>query len=125
MTYIAEWKDFCQQDLLLVLHDSVGLGLIWQRDVTRLHFDTAEPQKTKTSIELESLRSRRSWIEQQCLSEPFDFRLMRVAEDADVRSFAIQKGLSVFRELSTFVQNMTDCDAAACQFNDSLRRKYA
>ncbi len=52
-------------------------------------------------------------------------RLVRVAEDADVRLFAIQKGSSVLRELPAFIQNMTDGDAAACQFDHGLGRKSA
>jgi hypothetical protein len=50
---------------------------------------------------------------------------MRVAKDADVRSFAIQKGSPVFRELPDFIQNMTDGDAVAGQFDHGLRRKSA
>jgi hypothetical protein len=45
---------------------------------------------------------------------------MRVAKDAEVWLFAIQKGSSIFRELSTFVQNTTDGDAAAGQFDHGL-----
>jgi len=50
---------------------------------------------------------------------------MRMTKDADVRSFAIQKGSSVLRELPAFVQNMTDGDAAACQFDHGLWWKPA
>jgi hypothetical protein len=46
-----------------------------------------------------------------------------VAKDADVRSFAIQKGSSVLGELSAFIQNMTDGDAETCQFDHGLGRK--
>ena len=45
---------------------------------------------------------------------------MRVAKDAEVWLFAIQKGSSIFRELSTFVQNMTDGNAEAGQFDHGL-----
>jgi hypothetical protein len=48
-----------------------------------------------------------------------------VAKDADVRSFAIQKGSSVFREFPAFIQNMTDGDTAACQFDHGLWWKPA
>ena len=48
-----------------------------------------------------------------------------MAKDTNVRSFAIQKGSSTLRELSAFIQNMTDGDAAACQFDHGLGRKYA
>jgi hypothetical protein len=50
---------------------------------------------------------------------------MRVAKDANVRLFLVQKDPSLLRQLPAFVQNMTDRDAAACQFNHSLRRKNA
>lgn len=50
---------------------------------------------------------------------------MCVAKDANVRLFLVQKNPSFFRQLPAFVQNMTDRDAAACQFDHSLRRKYA
>ena len=50
---------------------------------------------------------------------------MRVAKDADIGSFAIQKGSSVLRELPTFIQNMTDGNTAACQFDHGLGRKSA
>ena len=45
---------------------------------------------------------------------------MRMTKDADVWSFAIQKGSPVLRELSAFIQNMTDGDAAACRFDHGL-----
>jgi hypothetical protein len=48
-----------------------------------------------------------------------------VTKDADVWSFAIQKGSSVLRELPAFIQNMTDGDAVACQFDHGLGRKSA
>src|SRR6267143_497913 len=35
---------------------------------------------------------------------------------------SIQKGLAVLRELPTFIQNMTDGDAAACQLDHGLGR---
>jgi len=46
-----------------------------------------------------------------------------MAEDTDVWSFAIQKCSSTLCELSSFIQNMTDGDAAACQFDHGLGRK--
>jgi hypothetical protein len=48
-----------------------------------------------------------------------------MTKDADVWSFAIQKGSPVLRELPAFIQNMTDGDAAACQFDHGLGRKSA
>jgi hypothetical protein len=46
-----------------------------------------------------------------------------VAKDADVRSFAIQKCSSALCELPAFIQNVTDGDAPACQFDHGLGRK--
>ena len=97
--------------------------LIRQGNETRFYFGDAETQKTKTSGKLESLRSRRSWIEKQRLAEPFRFWLMRVAEDADIWMFTLQERPPLFRHLPAFVQNMTDGDAAACQFDHGLGRK--
>jgi hypothetical protein len=73
----------------------------------------------------ESLWACRARIEQQRLAEPFGFRLVGMAKDADVRSFAIQKGSSGLREFPAFIQNMTDGDTAACQFDHGPGRKSA
>ena len=35
--------------------------------------------------EVESLRARRAWIEEQRLAEPFGLRLMPMTKDADIR----------------------------------------
>ena len=43
-----------------------------------------------------------------------------MAKDADVRLFALKKRSPVLRELSAFVQNMTDGDAEARQFDHRL-----
>ena len=45
---------------------------------------------------------------------------MRVAKDAEVWLFAIQKGSSILRELPAFIQNVTGGNAAACQFDHGL-----
>jgi hypothetical protein len=87
-------------------------------DLSVYHF-----QSPDRPWEVESLWARRARIEQQRLAEPFNLGLMRVAKDADIRSFAIQKGSPVFRELPDFIQNMTDGDAVACQFDHGLGRK--
>jgi hypothetical protein len=50
---------------------------------------------------------------------------MRMTKNADVWLLAVQKGSPVLRHLPAFVQNMPDGDAAACQFNDGLGRRYA
>ena len=74
------------------------------------------PRKNKDAQppwKLEPFWPCRTWVEQQRLAEPFGFRLVRVAKDTDVRSFAVQKDSSVLRELPAFAQNMTDGDAEA------------
>ena len=48
---------------------------------------------------------------------------MRVAEDADIWMFTFQERPPLFRHLPAFVQNMTDGDAAAGQFDHGLGRK--
>ena len=48
---------------------------------------------------------------------------MRVAEDADIWMFTFQERLPFFRHLPAFVHNMTDGDAASCQFDHGLWRK--
>ncbi len=50
---------------------------------------------------------------------------MGMAEDTDVRLFRLQNGSPVFRHLSAFVQNMTDGDAEARQFDYGLGREPA
>ena len=50
---------------------------------------------------------------------------MRVAEDAEVWLFFLKECSSILRELPAFVQNMTDGDAAAGQFDYGLGRKSA
>jgi len=86
-------------------------------------FGVAKSQKTDAPRTRESFRSRGSWIEQQRLTEPFCSRLMRVTEDADIGVFTFKTCAVVCRHLPAFVQNMTDGDAAACQFGHDLRRQ--
>ena len=50
---------------------------------------------------------------------------MCVAEDADIGLFAFKKCETFFCQLPAFVHNMTDRDAAACQFDHGLGRKPA
>ena len=45
---------------------------------------------------------------------------MGVAEDADIWMFVLQERSSFFRQFPTFIQNMTDGDTAARQFDHSL-----
>ena len=51
---------------------------------------------------------------------PVRFGLVSMAENTDVRLFTLKKRSSIFRELSTFVQNMTDGNAEAGQFDHGL-----
>ena len=48
-----------------------------------------------------------------------------MAKDADVRLFALKKRSPVLRELPAFVQEMTNGDAEACQFDHGLGRRSA
>jgi len=50
---------------------------------------------------------------------------VRVTENIDVGLCAIQKGSPISRELSAFIQNMTNGYTEACQFDHNLRRIYA
>ena len=50
---------------------------------------------------------------------------MCVAEDADIGLFAFKKCETCFCQLPTFVHDMTDRDAVACQFDHGLGRKPA
>lgn len=59
-------------------------------------------------------------LNEQHLAEPFNFWLMRVAEDADIWMFTLQERPSFFRHLSAFVQNMANSDAKAGQLDHGL-----
>lgn len=50
---------------------------------------------------------------------------MRVAEDADIGLFPIQKGPPVFRQFPAFVDNMADGDPEAGEFDYCLAWKPA
>ena len=91
----------------------------------RCYIGVAETQKTNATGKCESLRPCRSRIEQQRFAEPFRFGLMRMTKDADIGLFAFKKCETFFCQLPAFVQNMTDGDAAACQFDHGLGRKPA
>jgi hypothetical protein len=94
--------------------------ILLQLNMPRFDSSVNHFQSPDCAWEVEPLWARRARIEEQRLAEPFPLRLVRVAKDADVRSFAIQKGSPVLRELPAFIQNMTDGDAAACQFDHGL-----
>ena len=91
----------------------------------RACFAFTEREKSQPSWQLEPLRTRRSWIEQQRLPEPFILRLMRMTEDADVWSGAIEKRSSLLGQLSSFTYNMSDRDMDAIQLNNGLCREAA
>ena len=91
----------------------------------RACFAFTEREKSQPSWQFEPLRTRRSWIEQQRLPEPFILRLMRMTEDADVWSGAIEKRSSLLGQLSSFTYNMSDRDMDAIQLNNGLCREAA
>ena len=86
---------------------------------------THDSQNSRPARQIEHSRPRRARIEQQRLAEPFNFRLMRMAKDAEVWLVFLEERSSFLRQLPTFVQKMTDGDAAACQFDHGLGRKSA
>ena len=89
----------------------------------RCYIGVAETQKTNATGKCESLWPCRSWIEQQRFAEPFRFGLMRMTKDADIGLFAFKKCETFLYQLPAFVHDMTDRDAAACQFDHGLGRK--
>jgi hypothetical protein len=99
----------------------VRLGLISQENETRFYFGVAETQKTKTSGQLESLWSSRSGVEEQRLAEPFNFRLVRVTEDANIKLRTIQKGSPVFCEPPAFIHHMPESSADSKECYHSFR----
>ena len=84
-----------------------------------------ENKDAQAPWQLESLWPCRTGIEQQRLAEPFDFRLVGMAKDADVRLDFLEKHSSALCELPAFIQNMTDGDAAACQLDHGFGRTSA
>ena len=76
---------------------------IIEQDVPLNYSLLRENKDAHTPWKFESLRTCRSWIEQQCLTEPFGFRLVGMAKDADVRLFALKKRSPVLREFPAFV----------------------
>jgi len=99
--------------------------ILLQLNMPRLDSSVNHFQSPDCAWEVEPLWARRARIKEQRLAEPFGFRLVGMAKEADVRPFAIQKGSSVLREFPAFIQYMTDGDAAACQFDHGLGRKSA
>ena len=79
--------------------------------------------QTHSAWQLEPPRPRGARIEQQRLVEPLNFGLMRMAEDAEVWLIFLKEYSSILRELLALVHNMTDGDAAACQFDQGLGRE--
>ena len=61
--------------------------------------------------------TRRARIKQQRLAEPFNFLPMRMTKDAEVWLFFLEERSSFFHQLPAFIQNMTDGDEAAGQFD--------
>lgn len=76
-----------------------------------------ENEDSHTSWQLEPLRACRSWIEEQRLTEPFRFRLVRVTENTDVRLFSIEKRSPFPRQLAALIHDMTDGDTEPGQYD--------
>jgi hypothetical protein len=99
-----------------------SLCTIVQYDPDGLDTTVHNREEPQAPWKFESLWPRRSWIEAQRAAEPFGFWLVRVAKHTDIRLFALKKSSPVLREPPAFVQNMTNGDAAACQFDYGLGR---
>src|SRR5207249_4902118 len=63
--------------------------------------------------QLETLRTGRARIEEQGGPIPFGLWLVRVAEDADVKSFSVKKGPTFLGEFSSLVQNVPKSNPTA------------
>lgn len=105
---------------------SVALGVnllcsIGECDMGSTDFVFADCNKSQLSWQFESLWSCRARVEQQRITEPFVLRLVGMTEDTNVRSSAIQKCSSFFRELSSFIDDMTNGDYTAGQLNRGLK----
>ena len=74
-------------------------------------------EQSHPSRQLEALRTSRSGIEQQRVSEPFVLRLMRMTEDTDVRPGPIEKRFSLFGQLSRFKHDVPNRDADTIQLD--------
>ena len=99
--------------------------ILLQLNMPGLDLSVYHYQNPDRPWELESLRARRARIEEQRLAEPFNFRPMRMTKDAEVWLAFLEKHSSVLREFPAFIQNMTDGDTAACQFDHGLGQKPA
>ena len=85
------------------------------RDLSVYHF-----QSPDRPWEVESLWALRVRIEQQHLAEPFNFWLVRTTKDAEVWRAFLEERSPILRQLPAFIQNMTDGDASAGQFDHGL-----
>jgi len=94
-------------------------------DQHRFNGTALDRDDANAAWQTKSFHPGRTRIEEQRLAEPFNFRLMRMTKDAEVWLGFLEKHSSVLRELPAFIQNMTDGDAAACQFDHGLGRKSA
>lgn len=96
-----------------------------QSNVFHHNAPRTETKETDGTRQFEPPRSCRTRVKEQRPTQPFDFRLMRVPEDADVRLFALKKCTAFFRQFPAFIQHMSDRHASAGQLHNSLRRKPA
>src|SRR2546430_3269929 len=65
-------------------------------------------QDPQPAWQRKALGTRRAGIEEQRIAEPFGFRLMRVAEDADIGPFPIQERSPLVSQLSAFIHDVPD-----------------
>jgi hypothetical protein len=85
--------------------------------LNRQHADAARQR--------EPPRAGGPWIKQDRTAMPADHGAMTVAEDADVRLFAVQPGLRLRGHLPFVIQDMTECDFQARASKEAPPRKPA
>jgi hypothetical protein len=100
------------------------IGPYFLDDMVRRNGSIVDRDTTHAPWQLEPSWPRRSGVQEQRLAEPIDSRLMRMAKDADIRVGFLEKRSTALCELPALIQNMTDRNAAACQFDYGLGRKY-
>lgn len=106
-------------------HDRRLFRSVSQRDVGKRDRPVRDRQDAKPAGQLKSLRSGRPRIEEQGAAKPFGHRLVRVAEDADVRPFSFNKCPTFLGEFSAFIQDVSDRYPSPAQFDDGLRLEAA
>ena len=97
-----------------------SLHAIAQHDQGGLDTNALNRKNAKPPRQYEPFRASRAGIEQKSRSVPVRFWLVGMAEHADVRLFALKKRSSALRQRPAFIQDMTNGDAEACQFDHRL-----